>query len=73
MITASQALYIVRERIEEIRSAKAAWKELAANPRSTGDQRLNALRAFQTLENQFAWQWRNVERILQECLKEGIE
>ena len=72
MILAAQALDIVREHIERIKDAEARWKDYEADPASTSDQRFEAKVTFERNQEEFWLQWRNVERILQECLREGL-
>jgi hypothetical protein len=76
MITAAQALYIVRERIEEIRSAKTHCTNINSPEHFfdfSAEDRALAATVFQNRIEEFGYHWPHVERILHECLKEGIE
>jgi hypothetical protein len=72
MITTEQALFIVRERIEEIRSAEKAWKDREADPASNSWERQIYRWRYEGVRAGLGHAWTEVDHILQECLKEGL-
>lgn len=55
---------LVLAAIERIKRERARWKDLEADPASSGDERLAAKRVAVETEREFAWQWQNVEELL---------
>jgi hypothetical protein len=71
-LTLQERINLVRSAIERIRDAEARWKDFEAAPSSSSDQRWSYKRNFESREDEFSFQWHNVEVILQEGLREEL-
>ena len=71
-LTLQERINLVRSAIERIRDAKARWQDSEADPGSTGDERWKSKQNFGSCEGDFYSQWKNVEVILQEGLREEL-
>lgn len=64
-----EVIRIVRWAIDLVKIAKEDHLKAEACPSSTSEDRAWFKRRFKASENEFGWQWANVERILNERVK----
>ena len=71
-LTLTERINLVRSAIERIRDAKEKHLEAQADPTADSDDRGSARESFRDTERDFGNQWKNVEVILQEGLREEL-
>lgn len=65
-MTLDDRVFCVKRAIEEIRKAHANFVTVNQTPGSSTMDCMEAKRRMGSAENEFAWQWKNVEAILKE-------
>lgn len=64
--TPEVARQCIQSAIERIEAAILAWKRIEADPASDSAARSEARLLVGRIEEEFAWQWRNVRLLLKE-------
>lgn len=65
-MTLEDRVFCVKQAIERIHEAHARFVEINQKPDSSNRGCLEAKRRMDSIESEFAWQWKNVEAILKE-------